>query len=52
MIEALLHDSIIDGIVSIKPATLTEPRGIAGIGDKKLEHYDEELIVLVRTTGT
>jgi len=25
---------------------------IAGIGDKKLEHYGDELIALVRTAGT
>ena len=47
----VLHDSTIDGIAATKPATLTELRGIAGIGDKKLEHYGEELIALVRSTG-
>jgi ATP-dependent DNA helicase RecQ len=47
----VLHDSTIDGIASTKPATLSELRGIAGIGDKKLEHYGEELIALVRSTG-
>jgi ATP-dependent DNA helicase RecQ len=48
----VLHDSTIDGIAATKPATLVELRGIAGIGDKKLEHYGEELIALVRTTAT
>jgi len=43
----VLHDSTIDGIASSRPATLVELRGIAGIGDKKLEHYGEELIALV-----
>jgi ATP-dependent DNA helicase RecQ len=47
----VLHDSTIDGIASTKPVTLSELRGIAGIGDKKLEHYGEELIALVRATG-
>src|SRR5689334_17235728 len=47
----VLHDSTIDGIASVKPATLIELRGIAGIGDKKLEHYGEELIALVKATG-
>jgi len=47
----VLHDSTIDGIASTRPATLTELRGIAGIGDKKLEHYGAELIALVRSTG-
>jgi ATP-dependent DNA helicase RecQ len=47
----VLHDSTIDGIASTRPSTLSELRGIAGIGDKKLEHYGEELIALVRSTG-
>ncbi len=45
----VLHDSTIDGIAATRPATLSELRGIAGIGDKKLEHYGDELIALVRT---
>ena len=44
----VLHDSTIDGIAAVKPATLGELRGIAGIGDKKLEHYGDELIGLVK----
>ena len=44
----VLHDSTIDGIAATRPATLSELRGIAGIGDKKLEHYGDELIALVR----
>ena len=34
----VLHDSTIDGIAGVRPMTLNELRGIAGIGDKKLEH--------------
>jgi ATP-dependent DNA helicase RecQ len=44
----VLHDSTIDGIASARPATLDQLRGVAGIGDKKLEHYGEELIAMVR----
>jgi ATP-dependent DNA helicase RecQ len=44
----VLHDSTIDGIASQRPTTLSELRGIPGIGDKKLEHYGDELIALVR----
>jgi ATP-dependent DNA helicase RecQ len=44
----VLHDSTIDGIASLRPATLGELRGIPGIGDKKLEHYGNELIALVK----
>jgi ATP-dependent DNA helicase RecQ len=43
----VLHDSTIDGIASARPATLDQLRGIAGIGDKKLEHYGDELIAMV-----
>jgi ATP-dependent DNA helicase RecQ len=44
----VLHDSTIDGIATSRPRTLERLRGIAGIGDKKLEHYGEELIALVK----
>ncbi|MCC8942455.1 HRDC domain-containing protein, partial [Bradyrhizobium sp. Arg68] len=46
----VLHDSTIDGIAAVRPASLNELRNIAGIGDKKLEHYGDELIALVRRT--
>jgi ATP-dependent DNA helicase RecQ len=48
----VLHDSTIDGIAAARPATLTELRGIPGIGDKKLEHYGDELIALVQACRT
>jgi ATP-dependent DNA helicase RecQ len=44
----VLHDSTIDGIAIARPTTLDQLRGIAGIGDKKLEHYGDELIAMVR----
>jgi ATP-dependent DNA helicase RecQ len=44
----VLHDSTIDGIATSRPNTREELRRIAGIGDKKLEHYGDELIALVR----
>jgi len=47
----VLHDATIDGIASLRPTTLTQLRGIAGIGDKKLEHYGDELIALVKAAG-
>jgi ATP-dependent DNA helicase RecQ len=47
----VLHDSTIDGIASLRPTTLGALRGIPGIGDKKLEHYGDELISLVKTAG-
>ena len=47
----VLHDATIDGIAATRPATLEALRGIAGIGDKKLEHYGAELIALVRANG-
>jgi ATP-dependent DNA helicase RecQ len=43
----VLHDSTIDGIAMARPATHQQLRSIPGIGDKKLEHYGEELIALV-----
>jgi ATP-dependent DNA helicase RecQ len=44
----VLHDSTIDGIAIVRPTTLEQLRGVAGIGDKKLEHYGDELIAMVR----
>jgi len=44
----VLHDSTIDGIAASRPTTLNDLRGIPGIGDKKLEHYGDELIALVK----
>jgi ATP-dependent DNA helicase RecQ len=44
----VLHDATIDGIASSRPTTLGQLRGVPGIGDKKLEHYGEELIALVK----
>jgi ATP-dependent DNA helicase RecQ len=47
----VLHDATIDGIANLRPTTLTQLRDIAGIGDKKLEHYGDELIALVKAAG-
>jgi ATP-dependent DNA helicase RecQ len=44
----VLHDSTLDGIAAARPSSLNELRNVAGIGDKKLEHYGDELLVLVR----
>jgi ATP-dependent DNA helicase RecQ len=43
----VLHDTTIDGIAAARPTTLGQLRGIPGIGDKKLEHYGDELLALV-----
>jgi ATP-dependent DNA helicase RecQ len=48
----VLHDSTIDGIATSRPTTLTQLRGIPGIGEKKLEHYGDELIALVKAAST
>jgi ATP-dependent DNA helicase RecQ len=47
----VLHDSTIDAIAASRPTTLSQLRDIPGIGDKKLEHYGQELIALVKTSG-
>jgi ATP-dependent DNA helicase RecQ len=48
----VLHDATIDGIAAAQPTTLAQLRGIPGIGDKKLEHYGDELIALVKAGRT
>jgi ATP-dependent DNA helicase RecQ len=47
----VLHDSTIDGIAASRPTTPGQLRNIPGIGDKKLEHYGDELIALVKKSG-
>ncbi|MGA7810287.1 HRDC domain-containing protein, partial [Bradyrhizobium sp.] len=47
----VLHDSTIDGIAVARPATLAELRSVAGIGDKKLEHYGDQLIAVIRAAA-
>jgi ATP-dependent DNA helicase RecQ len=47
----VLHDSTIDGIAASRPTTPGQLRDIPGIGEKKLEHYGDELIALVRASG-
>ena len=47
----VLHDTTIDGIATQRPTTSTQLRGVPGIGDKKLEHYGEELLALVRASA-
>src|SRR5437879_4174514 len=44
----VLHDTTIEGIATSRPTTPEQLRGIPGIGDKKLEHYGDELIALVK----
>jgi ATP-dependent DNA helicase RecQ len=46
----VLHDATIEGIATSLPTTLEQLRGIPGIGDKKLEHYGDELIALVKAS--
>ena len=46
----VLHDTTIDGIATSRPTTSEQLRGIPGIGDKKLEHYGDELIALVQAS--
>jgi len=48
----VLHDATIDGIATSRPTTLHQLRDIPGIGDKKLEHYGDELIALVTASRT
>jgi ATP-dependent DNA helicase RecQ len=47
----VLHDSTIDAIAASRPSTVGQLRDIPGIGEKKLEHYGEELIALVKAAA-
>ncbi|MDB5617355.1 DNA helicase RecQ [Tardiphaga sp.] len=47
----VLHDATMDGIATARPTSLAQLRGIPGIGDKKLEHYGDDIIALVKAAG-
>jgi ATP-dependent DNA helicase RecQ len=47
----VLHDATLEGIAASHPTTLSQLRGISGIGDKKLERYGTELIALVNSSA-
>src|SRR3954470_8357028 len=47
----VLHDATLEGIAASHPTTLSQLRGISGIGDKKLERYGAELIELVNASA-
>ena len=47
----VLHDATIEGIAVARPTTLAQLRSIPGIGNKKLEHYGDELLALVKGTA-
>ncbi|MDB5502416.1 MAG: ATP-dependent helicase RecQ [Tardiphaga sp.] len=44
----ILHDATMDGIATVRPTSLAQLRGIPGIGDKKLEHYGDDIVALVK----
>jgi ATP-dependent DNA helicase RecQ len=48
----VLHDATLEGIAASHPTTLSQLRGISGIGDKKLERYGTELIALVNSSAS
>ena len=44
----IFHDSTLEGIASANPKTLDDLAEISGIGAKKLEHYGEAVLALLR----
>jgi ATP-dependent DNA helicase RecQ len=44
----ILHDATLEGIVFARPKSKDQLRSVSGIGDKKLEHYGNALLELVR----
>jgi ATP-dependent DNA helicase RecQ len=43
----IFHDATMREIARIKPGSLNELRGVAGVGEKKLETYGEEIVTLI-----
>jgi len=43
----IFHDATLKEIARVRPASLAGLRGIAGVGDRKLEAYGSEILRLV-----
>jgi ATP-dependent DNA helicase RecQ len=43
----IFHDATMREIAKAKPSSLSELRGVSGVGQKKLETYGEEIIALI-----
>ena len=44
----VMHDTTLDGLCRMRPGSLGELRGVAGIGEKKLERYGAEILEVLR----
>jgi ATP-dependent DNA helicase RecQ len=47
----IFHDATMREIAKAKPASLSELRGVSGVGEKKLETYGAEIVALVMEAG-
>ncbi|HEV7619375.1 MAG TPA: DNA helicase RecQ [Burkholderiaceae bacterium] len=43
----IFHDATMREIAKAKPASLSDLRGVSGVGEKKLETYGEEIVALI-----
>ena len=43
----IFHDATMREIAKVKPGSLDDLRGVAGVGEKKLETYGEEIVALI-----
>jgi superfamily II DNA helicase RecQ len=44
----VMHDTTLDGVCRVRPRSPGELRGVAGIGEKKLERYGAEILEVLR----
>lgn len=44
----IMHDTSLDDLCLVEPATLSELRRVSGFGDKKVEMYGEEILAAIR----
>ena len=47
----VFHDSTLETIAALQPATREALRGVSGVGEKKLERYGEALLEVVRSNS-
>ncbi len=47
----ILHDRTLRELAEVRPISLGQLSGISGMGSAKIEHYGEELLVLIREAG-
>jgi ATP-dependent DNA helicase RecQ len=47
----IMHDTTLDEVCRVRPATLIELRSVSGFGDRKVEMYGEQILAALKSFG-